>query len=189
MAFKVGKHKKSSFNYNPAPLKINEEELIQKHLVSGILFNRKQAQISMMDIPHQPGIEGYILKAISDANILVDMITQTEKNSDTIDLTFTIPRMKCKKTLKVIQEMLPKLGQVSVTSHVNVAKLSLTGIGIRSHSNVAYTMFKALGDQGIIIKMITTSEIKISIIIDEKYLKIASHALRKAFDLGKFLLG
>ena len=100
MAFKVGKHKKSSFNYNPAPLKINEEELIQKHLVSGILFNRKQAQISMMDIPHQPGIEGYILKAISDANILVDMITQTEKNSDTIDLTFTIPRMKCKKNTK-----------------------------------------------------------------------------------------
>lgn len=185
------KRKKSSIKsviYKPEPLNINEEELIQKHLVSGIVYNRKEAMISIMNIHQRPGIEGYLFGALTDAKILVDMITQNGKKNHSVDLTFTIPRLKYKKTMKVIEQIAHQLGEISVFSDLNVAKLSLTGIGMRSHSKVGYTMFKALGEQNIIIKMITTSEIKISIIIDEQHLKLATKSLRQTFNLDRYLL-
>ena len=138
-------------------------------------------------MPNVYALLGYIFGAITDEKILVDMITQNEKKNRTVDLTFTIPRLKYKKTMKVIDQISHELGKISVFSDVDVAKLSLTGIGMRSHSKVAFRMFKTLGEEDIIIKMITTSEIKISIIIDEKHLKIATKSLRKSFNLDKSL--
>jgi aspartate kinase len=157
---------------------------MQNHLVSGILCNGKAAMITLLDLPNRPGIEGEILNRVSMADIDVDMIaesvTDTGKN-----LTFSIERKDYKKTLKVMQELLTKESNAAIESASNVAKLSLAGIGMRSHAGVTYHMFKTLGEKDIHVRMITTSETKISIIIDEKDVEQAIAALHDEFELKK----
>lgn len=162
-----------------------EENIMHKRLVSGIAFSREEAIISLAEVPHQIGIEGDILSLISDANIEIDMIAQNAIAKKTSDFTFTLHRQDYTKALKMIEKLKNNLPHIVIKSNDNVAKLSLVGIGMRSHSGVATLMFKVLGKENISIQMITTSEIKISVVILEDQLEKAVNALHKAFELDK----
>jgi aspartate kinase len=175
----------STFSDAPGTLVTFEEKILQKRLVSGIAFSREEAIIAINGVPNRPGIEGIILGAISDANIEIDMIAQNATNKETADFTFTLQRKDHVKALQILEQVMAKLDGVSVKSNAKVAKLSLVGIGMRSHSGVASKMFSALGSIGINIQMITTSEIKISVVIDEDRLTEGARAVHQAFELDK----
>ncbi|EKD72000.1 MAG: hypothetical protein ACD_46C00038G0002 [uncultured bacterium] len=175
----------STFSDGPGTLVTFEEKVMQKHLVSGIAFSREEAIISLSGIPRQLGIEGQILDYVSQANIEIDMIAQNVSSEKTIDFTFTVQRREHPKVLKIIEDLANQLGTVSIKTNSKVAKLSLVGIGMRSHAGVASTMFRALGESGINIQMITTSEIKISVVIDENLLEKGVKAVHAAFELDK----
>jgi len=178
----------STFSDAPGTLVTLEEKIMQKRLVSGIAFSREEAIISLSGVPNCAGMEGHILNLVSEANIEIDMIAQNAADKATSDFTFTLQRKDYPKTLKIIEQIAAKLGAVSLTSNAEVAKLSLVGIGMRSHAGVATTMFNALGKEGINIQMITTSEIKISVVIDEKMLEKGVRAVHTAFELDKLPL-
>jgi aspartate kinase len=175
----------STFSHHPGTLVTFEDKIMQKRLVSGIAFSREEAIITLNGVPNRPGIEGHILGLVSDANIEIDMIAQNATDKETNDLTFTLHRKDYPNTLKIIQQIAQELPIASVKSNTKVAKLSLVGIGMRSHSGVASKMFQALGQAGINISMITTSEIKISVIIEEESLEKGVHAVHTAFELDK----
>jgi aspartate kinase len=175
----------STFSEGLGTLVTFEGKIMHKRLVSGIAFSREEAVISLSGIPRQIGIEGRILSKVSDANIEIDMIAQNATAKDTIDFTFTVQRREYQKALKVVEELTNDLGTFSVKTNAKVAKLSLVGIGMRSHTGVASTMFRALGQAGITIQMITTSEIKISVIMDEAHLEQGVRAIHQAFELDK----
>lgn len=177
----------STFSDAPGTLVTFEEKIMQKRLVSGIAFSREEALISLSRVPNRAGMEGLILGMISDANIEIDMIAQNATDKETADFTFTVQRQDLPTSIKIIQKLADELGAI-VKSQANVAKLSLVGIGMRSHSGVASTMFKALGAQEINIQMITTSEIKISVVIAEDVLEKGVRALHEAFDLDRLPL-
>lgn len=158
---------------------------MQKRLVSGIAFSREEAMISMTNIKRQLGVESRILESISLANIEIDMIGQNTAAENTIDFTFTLNRRDFKQALMLIRKLQQELGSFDVKTYDRVAKLSLVGIGMRSHSGVATTMFKALAKARIAMQMVTTSEIKISVIIEESMLDTAIDAVHQAFELDK----
>lgn len=175
----------STFSDGPGTLVTFEDKIMDKRLVSGIAFSREEAVISLSGAPRRMGIEGFILGKVSEANIEIDMIAQHATSQETVDFTFTVNRREHGKTLALIEELAKELGAISVKTNSKVAKLSLVGIGMRSHTGVASTMFKALGEAGISIQMITTSEIKISVIIDESVLEKGVQAVHRAFELDK----
>lgn len=175
----------STFSDGVGTLVTFEDKIMDKRLVSGIAFSREEAIISLSGINKRAGIEGYILGKIGEAHIEVDMIAQNANPQGTIDFTFTIGRRDHQKTLKIIEDLKLEMGELTVKSNAKVAKLSLVGIGMRSHTNVGSTMFNALGRADINIQMITTSEIKISVIIDETQLEKGVKAIHKAFELDK----
>jgi len=175
----------STFSHHPGTLVTFEDKIMQRRLVSGIAFSREEAIITLNGVPNRPGIEGQILGLVSDANIEIDMIAQNATDKETNDFTFTLHRKDHPKTLKIIQQLAAQLSIASVKSNTQVAKLSLVGIGMRSHSGVASKMFQALGEAGINIQMITTSEIKISVVIDETNLDCGIQAVHTAFELDK----
>jgi aspartate kinase len=175
----------STFNDGPGTLVTFEEKIMHKRLVSGIAFSREEAIISLSGIPNRAGVEGDILHILSEANIEIDMIAQNATNPQHTDFTFSVQRKDYLKTLKLMQLLTVELGNVSVKSNSKVAKLSLVGLGMRSHTGVASTMFKALGDANINIQMITTSEIKISVVVDEDCLERGVKAVHDAFELDK----
>lgn len=178
----------STFSDHPGTLVTFEEKIMQKRLVSGIAFSREESLVSLSGVPNQAGIEGKILGMVSEANIEIDMIAQNATDKDTTDFTFTLQRRDYPKVIKLIEEFADELKAVSLKSNPNVAKLSLVGIGMRSHTGVASNMFKALGHAGINIQMITTSEIKISVVIDEDKLENGVRAVHEAFELDKLPL-
>lgn len=175
----------STFSDGPGTLVTFEDKIMQKRLVSGIAFSREEAIISLSGVPRQVGLEGQILSKVSEANIEIDMIAQNATANGTIDFTFTVQRREYPKALSIIEEMASKLGAVSVKTNAKVAKLSLVGIGMRSHAGVATTMCRSLGEAGINIQMITTSEIKISVVVDESHLERGIKAVHAAFELDK----
>jgi len=175
----------STFTDSPGTLVTLEEKVMQKRLVAGIAFSREEALFSLTGVPNRAGMEGHILAQVSRANIEVDMIAQTASDKQVADFTFTVQRKNHAKTLRVVEELARELGATAVKSDMNVAKLSLVGIGMRSHAGVASTMFNALGDNEINIQMITTSDIKISVMIDEKLLEKGVRAIHNAFELEK----
>jgi len=175
----------STFSDAPGTLVTLEENIMQKRLVSGIAFSREESILSLSGVPNRAGMEGRILSMVSEANIEIDMIAQNATDKETTDFTFTVQRKDHQKTLQITQKLAEELDALSVKSNDQVAKLSLVGAGMRSHSGVASTMFKALGDAGINIQMITTSEIKISVVIEEKVLETAIQAVHDAFGLDK----
>ncbi|HLB43115.1 MAG TPA: aspartate kinase [Gammaproteobacteria bacterium] len=175
----------STFSTGPGTLVTFEDKIMHKRLVSGIAFSREEAIISLSGIPKQIGLEGLILDKISQAYIEVDMIAQNTTAHDTVDFTFTVQRREFSKALKIIEEVAEKMGATSVKTNAKVAKLSLVGIGMRSHTGVASTMFKALGEASIPIQMITTSEIKISVVIDETQLERGVKVIHQAFNLDQ----
>ena len=175
----------STFSDTPGTLVTFEEKIMEKRLVSGIAFSREEALIAINGVPSQAGIEGRILGLVSDANIEIDMIAQNATDKDTSDFTFTLSRKDYPHTLKIIQALAKELNAASVKSNPKVAKLSLVGIGMRSHTGVASKMFQALGSVGVNIQMITTSEIKISVVIAEDFLDKSVQAVHDAFELDK----
>lgn len=175
----------STFTDHPGTLVTFEDKIMTKRLVSGIAFSREEAIISLAGVPNRAGIEGGILGRISDANIEIDMIAQNAGCEQTTDFTFTLQRRDYPKALSIIEDLAKELNAISVKSNAKVVKLSLVGIGMRSHAGVASMMFKALGNEGINIQMITTSEIKISVVVDEEHLERGVRAIHTAFELDK----
>lgn len=176
---------KSSFLQGPGTLIANDEESeMETALISGIAFNKDEAQLTVAGVPDQPGIAYQILGAVADANIEVDMIVQNVAREDgKADFTFTVHRNDFDKTLEIVRDVCTQLGADSVEGNANIVKLSLVGVGMRSHAGIASRMFEALCNEGINIKMISTSEIKISVVIDEKYLELGVRSLHTAFEL------
>ncbi|MFN3415681.1 MAG: aspartate kinase [Caldimonas sp.] len=163
-----------------------EDENMEQAVVSGIAFNRDEAKITVMGVPDKPGIAYQILGAVADANIDVDVILQNVSHDGKTDFSFTVHRNDYAKTIDLLKEkVVPHLGANEVVGDTKICKVSIVGIGMRSHAGVASRMFRVLAEEGINIQMITTSEIKTSVVIDEKYMELAVRALHKAFDLDQ----
>jgi aspartate kinase len=179
-------HVRSSFNDNPGTIVCKEEREMERVVVSGVTYNKNEAKIEVMRVPDVPGVAAKLFKPIADANIVVDMIIQTSSTEKgCADLAFTVPKTDFSKALQIVKESVKQIGGKEVLSDENIAKVSIVGVGMRSHSNVATQMFSALAKDGINIQMISTSEIKISCIIDSKYTELAVRALHDAFELDK----
>ena len=160
-----------------------EDENMEKAVVKGIAFDKNQARINVRGVSDKPGIAYQILGAIADANIEVDMIIQNVGAEGTTDFSFTVPRSDYRQTLDLMNGLKESLGAAEVNGDDTVCKVSIVGVGMRSHSGVAATMFRSLAEEGINIQMISTSEIKVSVLIDEKYMELATRVLHKAFGL------
>ena len=163
----------------------DEEKTMEQALVSGIAFNRDEAQITVTGVADQPGTAFAILGPISELNVEVDMIIQNIGADDTTDFTFTVHRDEYQRVLEFLQNANAKLGAKTISGDDRIAKLSIVGVGMRSHAGIASRMFKSLADAGINIRLITTSEIKISVVIDEKYLELGVRALHEEFELAE----
>jgi aspartate kinase len=153
--------------------------------ISGIAFNRDEAKLTIQGVPDQPGVAYRILGPIGEANIEIDMIVQNVGADDTTDFTFTIHRNDYDKALSILKKTAEELGAREVNGDDKIVKISLVGVGMRSHAGIASTMFGALAKEGINIRMISTSEIKISVVVDEKYLELGVRALHSAFNLDE----
>jgi aspartate kinase len=162
-----------------------EDAKMEQAIISGIAFNKDEAKITILGVPDRPGIAYQILGPIGDANIDVDMIVQNVGHDELTDFSFTVHRNDYQKALEVLKPIQKHLGAREVLSGDKIAKVSIVGVGMRSHAGIASTAFRALAEEGINIQMISTSEIKISIVIDEKYMELAVRALHKTFDLDK----
>ena len=163
-----------------------EDEKMEKAVVSGIAFNRGEAKVSVLGVPDTPGIAAAILGPVADANIDIDVIIQNISKDGKTDFSFTVNQTDFQRTLDLLREKVsPSLGAAEVVGNPNIAKVSIVGIGMRSHVGVASTMFRALAQEGVNIQMISTYEIKTSVVIDEKYLELAVRALHTAFGLDK----
>ena len=175
----------SSFKSGPGTLISLEEEssIMEQVVVSGIAFNRDEAKVTVMGVPDTPGAAARLLAPIGEANIEVDVIVQNISADNTTDLTFTVHRNDVEKTKEILQSVATELGAREVKSDAKIAKVSIVGVGMRSHAGVASKMFKALAAENINIQMIATSEIKIAVIIEERYLELAVRALHSAFEL------
>jgi aspartate kinase len=161
-----------------------EEDVMEKVMVRGVAFNRDEAQLTILGIPDIPGIAAKILTPISDSNIEVDMIVQNIGSDSTTDFTFTVHRNDYCQAKQVLEQIAATLGARECSGNDHIAKVSIVGVGMRSHAGVASQMFNALADKDINIHMISTSEIKISIVIDEDYLELATRTLHHEFDMS-----
>ncbi|MEY3580229.1 MAG: hypothetical protein RI984_1333 [Pseudomonadota bacterium] len=167
-------------------ISFEEDTNMEQATITGIAFNRDEAKITVRAVPDRPGIAYQILGQIADANIEVDMIIQNQSSEGKTDFTFTVPRGDYDKAMKVMHEKVkPLIGTDDVVGDTKVSKVSVVGVGMRSHVGVASQMFRTLSEENINIQMISTSEIKISVLIDEKYMELAVRALHKAFGLEK----
>jgi aspartate kinase len=179
-------HVRSSFNDNPGTIVCKEDKEMEKVVVSGVTYNKNEAKIEVMRLPDIPGVAAKLFKPIADANIVVDMIIQTSSTEKgCADVAFTVPKSDFAKTLQIVKETNKEFSGMEVKFNEDIAKISIVGVGMRSHSSVATQMFSALAKEGINIHMISTSEIKISCIIDSKYTELAVRALHDAFELDK----
>ncbi len=182
--YKVPVRVLSSFEDGPGTLiTLEDEDDMEQAVVSGIAFNRDEAKLTVMGVPDIPGVASRILGPISDANIEVDVIVQNVAEDGTTSLTFTVHRNETKKAQRVLEKIADDLNAHSISVDDHIAKLSLVGVGMRSHAGVASRMFSTLAEHNINIQMITTSEIKITVVIDEKFLELAVRALHTAFEL------
>lgn len=182
--YKVPLRVLSSFTEGPGTLiTLENDESMEKPIISGIAFNRDEAKLTIQGIPDTPGVASKILGPIGDANIEIDVIVQNVSEDGTTSLTFTVSRSDVGRAQVLLKGIAEELKARSVVSDDHVAKVSLVGVGMRSHAGVASRMFATLAEHNINIQMITTSEIKIAVIIEEKYLELAVRALHSAFDL------
>ncbi|HSH31010.1 MAG TPA: aspartate kinase [Thiohalobacter sp.] len=174
----------SSFQEGPGTLITYEDETMENALISGIAFNRDEAKITVLGVPDQPGVAHKLLGPVAAANIEVDMIVQNmAPDGATTDFTFTVHRNDYERALEVVRRTAGEMGAREVAADDKIVKLSLVGVGMRSHAGIASTMFETLANEGINIRMISTSEIKISVVVDEKYLELGVRALHDAFQL------
>ena len=174
----------SSFEDGPGTLiSLEDDDQMEKPVVSGIAFNRDEAKLTIRGIPDQPGVAYKVLGAISEANIEIDVIVQNVAKDNSATITFTVHRNDLVRASKLLEQIAADLGAEEVTSDDQIVKVSIVGVGMRSHAGVAATMFEALAAEGINIQLITTSEIKITVVIEERYLELAVRSLHSAFGL------
>jgi len=173
----------SSFEEGEGTLITLEEDQMESAVISGIAFNRDEAQLTITGVPDQPGIASNILGPISEANIEVDMIIQNVSEDGTTDFTFTVHRNDFDQAQEIMKSTSEQVKAEKVTGRQDIVKISIVGVGMRSHAGIATTMFKALADEGINILLISTSEIKISVVVEEKYLELGVRTLHAAFGL------
>ncbi|ACI20954.1 MULTISPECIES: aspartate kinase [Thermodesulfovibrio] len=177
---------RSSFNWNPGTLVTKEDKDMEKVVVSGIAHDKNQAKITILKVPDRPGIAAKLFKAVADANIVVDMIVQNiSSDGKATDISFTVPKTDAKKALELTEKISKELGAEGVLLNEDIAKISIVGVGMRTHSGVAAQMFEALANHGINIMAISTSEIKISCLINAKYTELAIRVLHDTFKLGE----
>jgi len=176
---------KSSFNDAPGTLVCKEDTEMEKVVVSGVTYNKDEAKISVLRVPDRPGIAARLFRPLTEAGINVDMIVQNISHDAHTDLTFTVTKTDFKNALKIIKETAKEIEATDVIGDPNIAKVSIVGAGMRSHAGIASKMFDVLAKEGINIQMISTSEIKISCVVDVKYTELAVRVLHDAFGLGK----
>jgi len=162
-----------------------EEDSMEQPIISGIAFSRDEAKLTVLGVPDKPGIAALILGSVADANIDIDMIVQNVGANNTTDFTFTVHRNEFKKAMDVLNQVKDQIGAREVTGDDKIAKVSLVGVGMRTHAGVASKMFRALAAENINLQMISTSEIKISVVVEDKYMELAVRALHQAFELDK----
>ena len=174
----------SSFSDAPGTLVVDEEDGVEDELISGIAYSPNEAKVTLIKVADRPGVAARIFGPLSDANINVDMIVQNVSDDGrSTDLTFTVGRSDLKRTLQVIESAKSQIGYERLVSAADVVKVSVIGVGMRSHAGIAYRMFQALADKGINIQTITTSEIKVSVLIAEEYTELALRTLHTAYGL------
>lgn len=180
---------RSSFTDADGTLVCGEDTDMEKVAVSGVTYNKDEAKISLIRVPDRPGIAAKVFRPLTEAGINVDMIVQNISHDAHTDLTFTVSKADYKRALKLIQELAKDIGAGDIKGDTNIAKISIVGAGMRSHAGIASKMFEVLAGEGINIQMISTSEIKISCVIDVKYTELAVRVLHDAFGLGKEEVG
>ena len=183
--YRVPLHVRSTFTENEGTWVVEEDKIMESMLVSGVTYNKNEARITIKNVPDQPGIAAKIFIPISDAGILVDMIIQNTSDSHLTDMTFTVMRSDYARAMEILKKVAGEIGAESVTGDEDIAKISIVGVGMRNHSGIASTMFQILANEGINVEMISTSEIKVSCVIAEKYTELAVRALHDAFALDK----
>ena len=183
--FNVPVHVRSSFTLEDGTMVISEDADMERLVVSGVTSNKDEARITLKRVPDQPGISAKVFTPIAKAGILVDMIIQNTRTGGETDLTFTVPRGDIKHALEISKKIAKEVGAAEVLSAVHIAKVSVTGVGMKSHSGVAAKMFETLARENINIRLISTSEIRISCVIEEKYSELAVRVLHTAFGLDK----
>jgi aspartate kinase len=183
--YNVHIHVRSSFNEKSGTWVVKEDEKMEKVLVSGVTLNKNEARVTVVGVPDRPGIASKIFTPISDAHIVVDMIIQNSSADGLTDLTFTIPKVDLKKALKLVKKISEDIKAREVLADENIAKVSIVGAGMVSHAGVASKMFNALSKENINILMISTSEIKISCVVEAKYAELAARVLHQAFALER----
>jgi aspartate kinase len=184
MKYGVRIHVRSSFNDNQGTIVTTEEEIMETAVVSGVAYSKNEAKITVVKVPDRPGIAAKIFKPLSEANIVVDVIVQNVSITGFTDLTFTIGRTDYKKAMQITEKAAKDVGAERVVGDDKIAKVSVVGMAMRSHSGVALKLFETLAAEGINILGISTSEIKVSVLIEEKYTELAVRVLHAAFGLG-----
>ena len=183
--YNVPVHVRSTFTESEGTWVVKEDKSMESMLVSGVTYSKNEARITVARIQDTPGIASKIFTPISDAGIIVDMIIQNTREEALTDLTFTVPRTEYKRAMKIVEGLAKEIGAEKISGADNIAKVSIVGVGMRNHSGIATLMFRTLAAEGINIMMISTSEIKVSCVIEEKYTELAIRALHHAFDLDK----
>ena len=183
MRYGMPLHVRSTFVDTPGTMVVKEDETMESILVSGVTYNKNEARITITKVPDRPGIAARIFNPISDANIVVDMIIQNTREGELTDMTFTVSKSDYETAMGIVHETARKIGAEKVLGDTEISKVSIIGVGMRNHAGVASRMFKILADHGINILMISTSEIKVSCVIDEKYTELAVRALHQGFGL------
>jgi aspartate kinase len=181
--FHVPIHVRSSFTEEEGTMVVEEEKDMERLLVSGVAYSKDEARITLTKVPDRPGIASRIFTSVAEAGIVVDMIIQNTRKSGLTDLTFTVPKADYQKAMSIQKEVSQSIGAEEVLGDENIAKVSVIGVGMRSHSGVAAKMFTALAKENINIMMISTSEIKISCVIEEEHTELAVRVLHHAFGL------
>jgi aspartate kinase len=176
----------SSFEDKPGTLVVDEDEIVEKQIVSGIAYSRDEAKITLTKVADRPGVAAAIFGPLAEANVNVDMIVQSSsEDGKTTDMTFTVGKADLERATKLIRDQSARIGFAEVIADSGVVKVSVIGVGMRSYAGVALTMFRTLAEKGINIQVISTSEIKISVLVDEQYLELALRALHTAYGLDK----
>ncbi len=173
----------SSFSDEPGTMVVDEDEVVEQELIAGVAYDRNEAKVTIAAVPDRPGIVAAIFGPLADANINVDMIVQNIANQAATDVTFTVPRTELARARGVLEAHAADIGYRQLLTDDTVVKVSVVGVGMKSHAGVAVTMFRALADRGINIQAITTSEIKVSVLISEEYLELAVRVLHTAYGL------
>ncbi|MBU0943034.1 MAG: aspartate kinase [Proteobacteria bacterium] len=185
--YNVPIHVRSTFTETEGTWVVEEDKEMEGRIVSGVTYNKNEARITISGVPDQPGIAAKIFTPISDADVLVDMIIQNQDTGNGLtDMTFTVVRSDYQRTMQILRKVAEEIGATGgVHGSENITKISIVGVGMRNHSGIASTMFKVLAREGINISLISTSEIKVSCVVEEKYTELAVRALHDAFELDK----